>query len=156
MVSIIHNLQLKWPYYVNNYLKVSGNFASVSTQLLSLECLITDYNLDISAIYLKALSTVSIYFGFLLISSSFIMIKRFLSIGKEIKNQLILMIIVVSVIIQPNSIKELSDIFNCQIVDDKSYLDNEMSLECYTTNHKKWVFLYIKINNFFLNNLLIM
>lgn len=140
MVSIIHNLQLKWPYYVSNYLKITGNFASVSTQLLSLECLITDYNLDISAIYLKALTTVLIYFGFLLVSSSFMIIRKFLFRGKDVKNQLILLIIVISVMIQPNSIKEISDIFNCTSVEDKSYLDSEMSVECYTTTHKKWVF----------------
>lgn len=140
MIAIVHNLELKWPYYVSTFLSLTGNIASVSTQLISLECLITDYGLEINALYLKFIATISIYFGFLIIAFSILMLKKYLTSKKtNIKNQFIIIAIVVSIMIQPNSLKEISDIYNCQKIEDKSYLNSEMSVECYTQDHYTWV-----------------
>jgi len=54
-------------------------------------------------------------------------------------NKFIILVIVLSILIQPNSIKDTSDIFTCQEIEDKYYLTAEMTEECYTKNHEKWV-----------------
>ena len=69
MISIIHNFELKWPFYVRTYLQISGNIGGVSTELFSFECLINDFDLDISVTYLKALADTFIYLGFLIVSA---------------------------------------------------------------------------------------
>ena len=76
MIAIIHSLELKWPFYVSTYLRVSGNIGTVSTQLFSLDCLISDYDLNIEVIYLKALSNILIYVGFIFGAASIFIIKH--------------------------------------------------------------------------------
>lgn len=140
MISIIHNLQLKWPPYVTNYLKVTGNVGTVSSQLFSLDCLIDDFDLKINSIYLKALSTIIIYVSFLGVSFLYFATKQIFFQKKNQMTKFLILSIVLSVMIQPNSIKETSDIFNCHEIEKKSYLLEQMSVECYTNDHTDWVF----------------
>ena len=137
MIAIIHSLELKWPFYVASYLKITGNIGSISSQLLSLECLIAEFDLSISAIYLKALMNIIIHF--ILIAIVIFLLKNFLMKNKNGNNQFIILFIVLSIMIQPNSIKETSDLFNCQRIQENSYLVKEMSLLCYTDAHFHWV-----------------
>lgn len=147
MISIIHNLQLKWPPYVTNYLKITGNVGTVSSQLFSLDCLIDDFDLKINSIYLKALSTIIIYVSFLGVSFVYFAIKQIFWRKKNQMTKFLILSIVLSVMIQPNSIKETSDIFNCHKIEEKSYLLEQMSVECYTEDHTHWVLFYF--NSFF-------
>ena len=142
MIAIIHSLELKWPFYVSTYLRVSGNIGTVSTQLFSLDCLITDYELDIHVIYLKALANIMIYVGFLGGAAWIFALKNILAKKKKETSKFIILAIVISILMQPNNIKDTSDIFNCQTIDKTSYLIQEMKVECYTQDHEKWVFCY--------------
>ena len=139
MIAIIHSLELKWPFYVTTYLRVSGNIGTVSTQLFSLDCLISDYDLNIEVIYLKALSNILIYVGFIFGAASILIIKHVFNKKKDETSKLIILVIVISILIQPNSIKDTSDIFNCQSISDKNYLIQEMKVECFTPDHTRWV-----------------
>ena len=142
MIAIIQSLELKWPFYVTTYLQISGNVGSVSTQLFSLDCLINDFELNIKVIYLKALANVLIYLGFLFTSAWIFMFRKCLLKKHGEINRFIILVIVLSIILQPNSIKDTSDIFNCQEIEDKYYLIAEMTEECYTADHKKWVLIF--------------
>ena len=139
MILIIQNINLKWPYYVGNYMKVNGNMGNISTQILSLDCLISDYNLNINAVYLKSITTIIIYVFILSGSGVFFLINKFIFRRNNQFNKYIILIIVLSIMIQPNSIKETSDILICQSVLDKNYLSQEMSVQCYTKSHYEWV-----------------
>ena len=141
ILAIIFNLELKWPLYVRSYLQLSGSISSVNTQLFSLDCLINDYDLNIEVIYLKALSNILIYFGFLTAAVWIFIIKLALNKQKD-SNEFIILAIVVSILLQPNSIRDTSDIFNCLTINQKYYLVQEMKLECYTPEHTKWVFFF--------------
>ena len=141
MVSIIHSLELKWPYYVTTYMKVTGNIGTISSEFLSLDCLITDYNIDLNPIYLKALINVVIYVIFLGGAVIFFILIQIISKKRRKINNLIILTIVLSIMIQPNSIKETSDMFNCKEIEGQSYLIKQMSIPCYTSNHSDWVFL---------------
>ena len=141
-IAIIHNLELNWPSYVDNYLQIASNIGSVSTQFLSLECLISDFKMNINAIYLKAVASIFIYLVFLVSSASIFLIRKLLMKGIKEFNKFIILAIVLSIIMQPNSIKQTSDIFNCLKVGSHSYLIQEMSVECWTTEHVYCVIYY--------------
>ena len=148
MIAIIHNLQLKWPFYVESYLKISGNLGTFSTQVFSFDCLISAFNLNIDAIYLKALANLMIYIGFLLAASTFFGLRYVFKKKHQVNNHLIITIIVLSIMIQPNSIKDTSDILNCMGIQDKSYLVQQMSIECYSAEHYQWVSDLINLSQF--------
>ena len=141
IIAIIYNMELKWPTYVRNYLRLSGNVSTLNTQLFSLECLIADYNLNIEVIYMKSLLNILIYVGFLTAAAWFFFFKNFLHYKKDDFRKYIILAVVISIFMQPNSIKETSDIFNCQTINKKDYLIQEMKVECYTLDHMRWVFL---------------
>lgn len=141
MIAIINSFSLKWPFYVSSYLNVSGNLGTISTQLFSLECLIYDFDLKINAIYLKALFTFVIYLSFLLSTLIVLLIEALILKQKQQKNTFIITIVVLSVLIQPNNLKEFFDIFNCVIINNKEYLSESISMECYSQEHKDWVIL---------------
>ena len=48
--------------------------------------------------------------------------------------------------IQPNSIKETSNIFDCQEIENESYLSRQISILCYTFDHIDWVLINKKTN----------
>ena len=142
MIAIIHSLELKWPYYVATYLRVSGNVGSVNTQLFSLDCLISDYDLNIEVIYLKAMSNSLIYLGFIIGAAGVFLMKWVFYKIKNEKSKFIIFTIVISILMQPNTIKDTSDLFNCQSINEKKFLYEEMKVECYTPDHTRWVYLF--------------
>ena len=111
----------------------------MNTQLFSLDCLISDYNLNIEVIYLKALANIMIYVGFLFTASWIFVLKNLINKKKNESNKLIILVIVISILMQPNSIKDTSDIFNCQSINQNSYLAQQMKVKCYTSDHTNWV-----------------
>lgn len=153
MVGIIRDLQLKWPYYVDNFFNVMMSFGFISTGIMNFDCFVSDLQLETSTIYLKMLFSLAFYILFIFGGVSFFLFRRFVMKKKKQFNKFIMFFLILSIMIQPNSIKEGTDLFVCQKVgDQKSYLVNQMSEECYTSNHIFWVsfFLMKKINNIFL------
>jgi len=141
MIGIIQNLDLKWPSYVSSYSSITGNMGSVSTQFFSVDCLISDYNLEINSIYLKALTNIIIYVVFIFCAVIWFTLRKILFKKSNELDKFIILLIVLSIMIQPASIKETSYIFNCQKILDNYYMIKEISLQCYTQIHLKWVLL---------------
>ena len=139
MVAIIHSLELKWPYYVENYLKITGNVGTISNELISLDCLISDYNINVNSIYLKSLVDILIYLVFLVSASFIFFIRHHIMRKRKQMNRLIILAVVLSIMIQPTSLKETSDIFNCQTVEGQSYMAARTSISCFTSEHNQWV-----------------
>lgn len=145
LLALVQNLNLKWPPYVLNYLKTTGSIGTVSTQLFSLDCLIYDFNLNISAIYLKTLSTMLIYLGFLFAAGLYFGFKKFILKRKNQETKMMILVVVLSVLMQPNNIRDSSDTFVCLTINQKEYLREQMSLECYTSEHNFWVIIFLLI-----------
>ena len=141
MISIIHTLQMKWPFYVTDFFQFLSYFGFFSTNIISLDCLLSDLKINISGIYLKALSNVIFYIFFLSLGVMIFVIRQFIFKRKGQFSKFIMFFLVFSIMIQPNSIKDTSDIFTCQKVDQTYYLVNQMSIECYTDDHVAWVYL---------------
>lgn len=132
-------MDLKWPFSLAYFMDFTGGFGNFSSQFLSLECFIFDYNLNINIIYLRVFVNSSIYVIFLIFSVLICIIRRFCYNQKKEQENFIIIFVVLSILLQPNSINDSSDIFNCQKIQTDFYLSKSVSTMCYTSNHKKWV-----------------
>ena len=138
MVSIIENMELKWPFYVRNYLNVYSNIGGVSTQILSFDCLLQDYNIMTESIYISTALTLIMPFAIFLVSMIVLGV-IFMRKKKSQKIRFIVIVIVVSIFLQPSIIKTLFDNITCETIDDSSYLKANLLINCDTTSQKQWV-----------------
>lgn len=142
MITIIQGFELKWPFYVRNYLNAFSTVGGgISTQVISIDCLLHDYNLDIVALYGQTL-ILSVLPFVIYIAAAVVLLM--ISIFKK-KNQgirFVVVVIVVSVFLQPSIIKILFDNLSCKSIDKHSYLTQDMSIECDSDSHRTWVILF--------------
>lgn len=142
MIGIIKSVQLKWPYYVTNFFNIIVNFGFISADIIGIDCYLSEMKLEIPKIYLKAIFTLAFYLLLIFTGFSFFVIRHIVFLKKNQFYLFIMFFLVVSIMIQPNSIKEGSDFLTCQKVGEKSYLIKQMTVECYTENHHNQVFIY--------------
>lgn len=145
MVGVIKDLQLKWPYYVFSFFNVIMNFGFISTGIVNIDCFVSDLQINTPIIYNKVLFTLAFYVLFLIGGIAFFSFRSFVLIKNKQFNRFVMFFLILSIMIQPNSIKEGTDLFVCQKVNDKSYLVKQMSEECYTQDHIYWVNLFLNI-----------
>jgi len=138
MVSIIQSLDLQWPFYVQNYLNVYSNIGGVSTQILSFDCLLQDYNINTKSIYIQTVLTIFLPYGVFLISM-FILGLIYLYKRKSQLIRFIVIVIVVSIFLQPSIIKVLFDNLTCETIENSSYLVANMLINCNDEDKKTWV-----------------
>ena len=138
MISIIRSLELKWPFYVGNYLNIYANFGGVSTQILSFDCLLQDNNIETESIYIQTILAVSLPFAIFLISILALLI-LYLKNKKTQKTRFIVVVIVVSIFLQPSIIKTLFENLTCKEIEDSSFLQIDMIIDCNSESKKLWV-----------------
>lgn len=149
MVGIIRDLQLKWPYYVDNFFNFTMSFGFISTGIMNFDCFVSDLEIKTATIYIKMLFSLAFYIFFIFGGVSFFLFRRFILKKHKQFNKFIMFFLILSIMIQPNSIKEGTDLFVCQKVgEQKSYLVNQMSEECYTSNHIFWVIIFVREKNY--------
>ena len=142
MISIIESLELKWPFYVRNYLTIYSNIGGVSTQLISFECLLQDYDINSESIYVQTLLILMLPFVVFLVAlvilAGIVLIKK----GDKKRQQIrfIAILIIVCIFLQPSIIKSLFDNLTCQNIDGKNYLKANMMIDCNDDSQLKWVF----------------
>ena len=134
-MGIIQSLDFSWPNYLDSFFEFLSNLGFFSTQILTLDCFLT----SLKAIYVRAIATLIFYLSFIFAAVTLFGIRKFISRRKNQFNRFIMFFLVFSIMLQPNFIKESSDIFTCRKVFDKSYLIRQMSVECYTSEHLLWV-----------------
>ena len=146
MISIIRSLELKWPFYVGNYLNIYANFGGVSTQILSFDCLLQDYSIETESIYIQTILAVSLPFTIFLISivALVLLCLKNKKTRKTQKTRFIVVVIVVSIFLQPSIIKTLFDNITCKQIDDSQYLKENFLIDCETNSQKTWVRIDIK------------
>lgn len=140
-MGLLQKLDLKWPDYVSNIYQSISKFGFISTDILSMDCFIGGIMLDLKGIYIRAVATFFFYILFMFLAVSFFFFGKFFLHRQNQFNRFILVFLVFSSMIQPTFIQQDSDIFTCKKVDDMNYIVNQMSVECYTNNHNKWVLL---------------
>ena len=141
MVSIIQGMELKWPFYVRNYLNVYSNVGGVSTQILSFDCLLQDYNITTESIYIQTVLTLILPFAIFFISmiSLFLIFLRTKKTKTQQNIRFIVIVIVVSIFLQPSIIKVLFDNLTCEKIEDSNYLKINLLINCDSSYQNEWV-----------------
>lgn len=138
IIAVIHSIDLRWPFYADDFLKANSQIATMTNEVLSFDCVLYDYEIKEDPIHAKAL------IGFMLpiilfFIISFIFLLSFIKSGLEQKNRIIMSIVVLCIFLQPSILKQLFDNLNCKKIGDVLYLSRQMNLKCDDENHKKWV-----------------
>lgn len=139
MLSIIQSFELNWPFYARSYFNFFSSVGGgISTQVISIDCLLNDYQLDVVALYGQTL-IISVLPFIIYIAAAIVlgMIYLFKKKGQSIR--FIVIVIVTSVFLQPNIIKILFDNLSCKTFDNNSYLTHDMSISCDSDSHITWV-----------------
>lgn len=138
MISIIQSLELKWPFYVRNFLNVYSNIGGVSNQILSVDCLLQHYNIQTESIYIQTVLTLIIPFAIFCVSMIILWV-IYMKNKKPQTIRFIVIVIVVSIFLQPSIIKSLFDNITWEEIDGVSYLKADLLIDCDTNSQKEWV-----------------
>ena len=148
MVSIIQSLELNWPFYVRNYLNLYSNIGGVSTQIISFDCLLQNYKIKIEPVYIQTLLTLFLPFGIFFITLA-ILLLLFIVKRRSQLIRFIVTIVVVSIFLQPPIIKALFDNLICKQIENNQVLQIDMTIDCNSDGHYKWVFIRKNYKNIF-------
>ena len=138
MISFIKSLDVKWPFFVEEYLKSAAFISSVSTSILSIDCLVDQYGIAGEIIHLKAAFSSILPFCLLFL----VLLIMFFQLKFKRKNQFNktwLAFFVISIFMHPNILQSLFDNVTCLEFGDKQYLQKQLDLDCDSDNHKEWV-----------------
>ena len=137
MTAIIHSLEFKWSFYVDNYLNISSPVGSPG-DVISLDCVMNDENIQVNSLHAKAL--IAVIFPFV-IMAMIIIILTFLKIIKKqsYKNRIFIAYIVMSIFLQPTILQMLFDNLNYTTINGVSYLTKSLTLRFDDQEHIKWV-----------------
>ena len=137
MTAIIQSFDLKWPFYVNDYLSVSSKVGS-TTQMISFDCLLKDNNIQEKTIHIKSL--VAVFFPFLILASIiFGLIILKLLTKKSQTQRIFISFIVMSIFLQPSILQILFDNLNSTTLNNVSYLTKDLTTRYDDDSHMKWV-----------------
>ena len=136
-ISIIQSLELKWPYYVKSYMNVYSNAGSVSTQVISLDCMVNDYNIHVETIYAETVFSIILPFLCFLISFIALCIVHVIT-KKSQKIRFIVIVIVGSIFLQPMIIKILFKNLVCKQINETSFLISNLKIQCDSDSHINW------------------
>ena len=140
IVAIIHELDIKWPFYVEEYLNILSNIGYVSSNF-SFECVFNLLNIDLDDMYIETLMILLIPL-FLIIIAAIIILTYGIIKNKSQNIKLIIMIIVVHMLLQPSILKKLLDNINCRSINGIYRLVDNLAIECESDEHSLWVYLY--------------
>lgn len=138
MISIVRSFNLQWPSYVENYLEIFTNMGGVSTQVISPDCLLQDYKINVENIYIQTSLILILPFAIFLFSYIILTICSFLR-KKNGGNRLIVIIIVVSIFVQPAVIKSLFNNLKCKTIENQQYLYANVMINCNSEGYLRWV-----------------
>ena len=138
MIGIIHSIDLKWPFYADDYLTFTTKVGVSPTEIISFQCILWNFNVTEKYIHVKALIALLIPFFFMGLIIFFLTISKIFTKRPQM-NRIFVSFIVLSVYLQPTVLQNLFDNINTLDLNNKTYLTNELTLEYYDENHQKWV-----------------
>ena len=141
MIAITHSLDLKWPFYVNDYLNVSSQFGSPG-DVISLDCVLRDQHISISSIHMKALIIVIFPFATMGIIILVLVLLSFIQKNTQ-KNRYFISLMVMSIFLQPTILQILFDNLSYTKINNVPYLTKNLIIKYDDEDHQKWVFLLI-------------
>lgn len=137
-------MNYKWPSYCYDYLRISAILGYFSSQVVSSDCLIYEYDIKQSPLHLKALIAVLLPF-FIWLIMLFILIVTNYGINQLDFGKMFSYFVIISNYMQPFILQQLFDNLKCINLDGKSFLYKEMKTQCDSEDHLAWVFFIIEI-----------
>lgn len=147
MIGFIRSLNIKWPFYADNYVKSLSFFSDISSNVFSIDCLIFQYDIQGNTLHLKAIfSSFLLLFSFLIFLT--IISFKFAISHYSYFTKIILAFFIISMFLHPIIIQSLFENLICIDIDGNRLLEKQLNLECDSSNHMLWVLNF----SFFLNN----
>lgn len=138
IISIIGNLNINWPYEVKQYLNTFSFFGDFTGQLLSFDCFFYEIGLYYNSIYIRSIT--SVLLPILSCSAiAFYYVIKIIIWKKEKSRKIIVALIVVHVIFQPNVLTRLLENFNYVEIYNRKYLFSETDIEWDSHEFRTWV-----------------
>lgn len=144
MTAIIHSLDLKWPFYVDNYFEISSKFSSAA-DVISIDCILNDYEIKENKLYVKTV-VILVFPALIILFISFVALIIRYSTKKSQINRIYISIVVISIFLQPTILQMLFNNLSYTTLNNVSYLTKELNSK-FDDNHIKWV----KTNYYFFN-----
>ena len=138
MISIIHSIDLKWPFYVSDSLSMANKVSISNTEIVSMQCVLDDFEITEDFLHVKALIAILIPF-FLIIIIIFILVFLKISTKKPQWHRFVVSFVVLSVYLQPFILQNLFDNINKTSLNHKNYLTKELTLDYDDERHQIWV-----------------
>ena len=143
LIVIIQNLEIKWPSHVKNYFNFYENFGTVSTQGISFDCILKDYDYNIETIYVETIFDTLLPGITLIFAGSILTVFHIYNKKSNQTIRFIVIMIVSSIYLQPAIIKILYANLVCKTIDNASFLKVNLSINCNTDTRNKWLTFYI-------------
>ena len=142
MLSIMQSFELKWPFYVRNYLNFFSSVGGgISAQAISVDCLLEDYDLDIVSLYAQTV-VISILPFFVYFVTILILGFMYFRTRRSQTVRFVVIVIVVSIFLQPSILKMLFDNLQCKTIEERSFLIQNMGVSCDENSYTSWVFFF--------------
>lgn len=135
-ISIIQDLNFKWPILIKRFLNLfstGGNFS----QGISFQCSLYDFKIDLEDIYFKTIFLVALPFVIFMLAGAFLLFLGFYQ-KKSQGSRFIVIIIVSSIFLQPNIIKTLFENLICTEANGKWFLKTNMDINCESSSYLLW------------------
>lgn len=140
MIAIVSNFNFNWPFYVSDYLNFFANVGGgISSQVISFDCILFQYNIKYEALYVQTLF-VSVLPFVICFFSGLVLIINYLKSKNSQMIRFIIIVIIVSIFLQPTIIKSLFDNLSCKTLDNGSFLIHDMMIDCDSDSYSNWVF----------------
>lgn len=147
ILTIMQGFELNWPFYVRNYLNgIAILGGGLSTQEISLDCVLENYNINISSLYAQTI-IMSFLPLIIYVIAGVVLFLNFISTKNSQIVRMVVVVIVVSLFMQPSIITTLFNNLSCTKMDNASYLVKNMEISCDSDSYHNWVLISHELIN---------
>ena len=145
IITIMQEFELKWPFYVRNYLKFFASMGGgLSPQVISFDCVFDDYNVDMNSLYAQTFVMSLLPLAIYVIAGVVLLVFLFITRNPQMI-RFIVVVIVVSLFLQPSIINTLFQNLSCRQIDNGNYLSKNLNISCDSDSYKNWVLIFFNI-----------
>lgn len=149
MISFIKTLNVKWPLYVESYMKSSAFANVLSSNIFSIDCLVSQYEIKGDIVHLKAVFNALIPFFLLIIVTIILVCRSQKKRGNTNSSKIILAFFIILIFLHPMIIQSLFDNISCIEIEGEKFIERQLNLDCNSDTHKNWVFIKSFLFNLF-------
>ena len=138
MLSILQSFDLKWPLFIEKYFNFSTEVSGISL-IITNDCLLEDFNINRTPLFVETFFVINLPILIFFVASLFLLVLYIISKRSQMV-RFVVIVIIVSIFLQPSIIKIIFDNLACKTIEEKSYLTANMTISCETNSYNYWVF----------------